>query len=297
MTKQKRNLQKEITQRFIDALENGCVPWIKPWKTDDTNGFPINATNERRYRGINIPILWSTAVSRGFKRDRWLSYRQAQKAGGHVRRGEKGTPVIFYRTIEVPKPDNKATQDDGPHVYKVARSYTLFNVEQCAGLPKKMKGVSEVSSAPSERMTQVDAMVRNTGVKIRHGGAVATYMPKADIICMPPAQAFRNSKHYYSTLLHEMCHWTGHKSRLKRPGIVEDNPFGSLAYAHEELIAEIGSAFLCAEYGIQGDLRHEGYVVDWIKEMKAKPSAIFHAAAAAQTAFQYLVQPANEKAA
>ncbi len=302
MTKQKkkRDLHVEITKRFIKALESDRIPWIKPWRSGGPQAdvFPVNAVNERRYRGINIPILWSSAIERGYTRDRWLTYRQAVKAGGHVRRGEKGTLAVFYRTIEKIPDDDEETDDTGDtKKYRIARSFTLFNVEQCEGLPDEVMGNAIADPTPCEPFPAVDALVELLGVKIRHGGDIATYYAEADVIQMPPAQQFESPGHYYSTLLHELCHWTGHASRLNRPGITEGSCFNSLSYAFEELIAEIGSAFLCAEYGIKGDLRHEEYVTDWVKLMEDKPRAIFQASAAAQSASDYLISSATELAA
>ena len=292
MKRQKnRDLHREVTQRFIDALQKGCVPWIKPWKAsgNSATGFPVNAANERRYRGINVTILWSAAIERGFTRDRWLTYRQAQNAGGYVKRGEKGTPVVLYRTIEAKPTATAQPDDEEPKTFKIARSFVLFNVEQCAGLSRRIMGDAISDTPPSEGFPAVDQLVDRSGAKVRHGGDVATYVPVADVVKMPDAQLFTAPEHYYATLLHELVHWSGHKSRLNRPGIVETHAFNSVSYAFEELIAEIGSAFLCAEYGVRGDLRHEGYVQSWIKIMEDKPNAIFQASSAAQSAFDYLL--------
>lgn len=296
--KKKRDLHREITKRFIDALEADRIPWIKPWKcvSSYADPFPVNAATERRYRGINIPILWSTAIERGYTRDRWLTYRQVMKAGGHVRRGERGTPVVFYRTVET-KTDDNDPESDKPKTFRVARTFTLFNVEQCEALPESIMGKAVIESQPSTEFPDVDAMVSRCGAKIRHGGDTATFLPSADVIQMPPAQIFESPEHYYSTLLHELTHWSGHKKRLNRPGIVETHPFNSQPYAFEELVAEIGSAFLCAEFGIKGDLRHESYVQSWIKLMEDKPRAIFQASAAAQSAFEFLVSIGIEQEA
>ena len=222
------------------------------------------------------------------------------KVGGHVRRGEKGTLVVFYRTIEKISNDDEETDGtEDTKKYRVARSFTLFNVEQCEGLPDEVMGnaIPDPTPRESEAFPAVDALVELLGVKIRHGGDIATYYAEADVIQMPPTQQFESPEHYYSTLLHEMCHWTGHASRLNRPGITEGSCFNSLSYAFEELIAEIGSAFLCAEYGIKGDLRHEEYVQSWINLMEDKPRAIFQASAAAQRAHEYINSVEAEKKA
>ena len=304
MRKQKnRDLHREITKRFIDALKADRVPWIKPWKTDSgsADGFPVNAATGRRYSGINVPILWSSAIERGYGRDRWLTYRQVIKAGGYVRRGEKGTLVVFYRTIEKKKTaDESVLSDDEPKTFRIARSFTLFNVEQCEDLPASIIGdaIVDVLDRGTE-FPDVEELITRCGVKVRHGGNIATYDAAADVIQMPPAQDFESPEHYYATLLHELTHWSGHKKRLNRAAIVESCPYNSRSYAFEELIAEIGSAFLCAEFGITGDLRHESYVADWIKLMEDAPRAIFQASATAQSAFDYLtsIGVEQEKAA
>ena len=294
--KQNRDIHAEITRRFIDSLATGCVPWIKPWDTGSDDGMPVNAATGRRYRGINVPILWGTAIDRGFSRDRWITFRQAQKHGGYVRRGEKGTSAILFRTVEISSDDENELSDAQPRTYKIARAFTLFNVEQCRSLPKAMMGeaVDVSPPQPTSEFSEADAMVKRCGARIRHGGNIATYIPAGDIIHMPAVTSFDAPAHYWCTLMHEMTHWTGHQSRLSRPGIVESHLFNSVSYAFEELIAEIGSAFLCAELNIKGDLRHEGYVASWIKLLEDRPRAIFQAAAAAQAAFDFLNEIGNE---
>ena len=289
--KQKRDLHREITQRFIDALNEGCAPWIRPWEDTGSNvpgEFPVNAATGRRYQGINITLLWQSSAESGYASNRWLTYRQASMAGGHVRRNEKGTRVVFYRTIEKRK---NATDppDSPPETFRVMRAFTLFNVEQCEELPDSVLGEAVACAMPRSGFPDVDALVERCGVPIRHGGNSASYDRKTDAILMPPANSFKSAEHYYCTLLHELCHWTGRQDRLDRPGITARIAIASAGCAYEELIAEIGSAFLCAEFGIRGDLRHEAYVESWIDLMEDKPRAIFQAAAEAQTAADYLI--------
>ena len=296
--KSSNSIFTQITKLFIDALKTGAPPWRKPWsQASPVPGFPVNAATERRYTGINITILWAAAIARGFEQDRWLTIRQVSNAGGRVRRGEKGTTAVLYRNIKIERETKPGEDDEEPtpqsdRSYKIARAFTLFNVEQCTGLPKKISTGQYPKCKQKqtwESHRSADGLVDLCGAKIRHTGSVATYLPTADIICMPPKSAFESTAGYYSTLMHELTHWTGHKSRLNRPGIVESHSFNSVNYAFEELVAEIGSAFLCADYRIFGELRHESYVLSWIKILENDPKAIFSSSAQAWKARNYLI--------
>ena len=294
---QKRDLYKEVTQRFIDALKNGAPPWIKPWSDSVSNTVrPTNAATGRKYSGINITILWAAATAAGYTRDRWLTYNQVSAAGGHVCRGQKGTVAILYRDCDVKRKDDTGAVvldvNDRPmtETIKLVKGFSLFNVEQCDGLPTEtIEGPALVHSQPAWNPHEAaDACLESRNVKIQVRGTNAYYRPREDIIEMPHKTAFNDGEAYYSTLLHEATHWTGHKSRLARPGItVEKTP--SKVYAFEELIAEIGSAFLCAEFGIRGDLRHEGYVLSWIRELEDDSKAIFKASSLAWKARCFLL--------
>lgn len=288
----------QITKIFLEALKNGAPPWRKPWsQSSPAPGFPVNAATERRYSGINITILWAAAIARGFEQDRWLTFNQVSNAGGRVKKGEKGTTAVLFKNINI---ERKTTIDEDEEEralhcerhYKIARAFTLFNVEQCTGLPKKtVAGLYPRCKQKQnwESHHSADYLVRLCGAKIRHTGSIATYLPESDIICMPPKGAFESTAGYYSTLMHELTHWTGHKSRLNRLGIIESHPFNSVSYAFEELVAEIGSAFLCADHRIFGELRHESYVLSWIKILENDPKAIFSSSAQAWKARNYLM--------
>ena len=294
---EKRDLYAEVTQRFVDALKNGAPPWIKPWSDSISNaGRPTNAATGRKYSGINISILWTAAAAAGYTRDRWLTYNQATEVGGHVCRGQKGIVAILYRDYDVQRKDanGAAVLDENGRpmtdTIKLIKGFPLFNVEQCDGLPNEtVEGPAHPHSQPAwNPHLAADACLESRNVKIQVRGTNAFYRPREDIIQMPQKAAFNDGEAYYSTLLHEATHWTGHKSRLARPGItVEETP--SKVYAFEELIAEIGSAFLCAEFGIRGDLRHEGYVLSWIRELEDDPKAIFKASSLAWKARCYLL--------
>ena len=294
----KRDLYKEVTQRFVDALKNGAAPWIKPWSEGASNaGRPTNAVTGREYSGINVTILWTAARASGFERDQWLTFNQAAEAGGHVTRGQKGTLAILYRDVNVKRKDGTGTvvfdESGQPMIdtIKLIKGFTLFNVEQCSDLPTEiLSGQRELAEATeSDSCHQVNEMLARYEIKVKHGGDHAVYDPKGDMIRMPPRQAFVSEHGYYSTLLHETSHWTGHPTRLDRPGIAVARSTEIDVYAYEELIAEIGSAFLCAEFGIRGEMRHEGYVLSWIKALENDSKAIFTSSAAAWKARCYLL--------
>ena len=291
-----QNIFTQVTKVFIDALKTGAPPWRRPWTpTETVPGFPVNAGTERRYSGVNITILWASAIARGYECDRWLTFRQTAKLGARIRKGEKGTMAVLFKKIDAqraPDPDDDDEQNQVNRNYRIARAYTLFNVEQCIGLPAKVaKGNRpKFTLEPDWQSHQhADSLVGLCGAKVRHVGNVATYIPASDVICIPPKGAFHSPAGYYSTLMHELTHWTGHRSRLNRVGIVESYPFQSVGYAFEELVAEIGSAFLCADYQIFGELCHDSYVMNWIKILENDPKAIFRASAQAWKARNYLV--------
>ena len=295
---EKRDLYAEVTQRFVAALKNGAAPWIKPWSEGgSTAGRPTNAVTSREYSGINVTILWTAARASGFERDRWLTFNQAAEAGGHVTRGQKGTLAILYRDYDVQRKDGTGTavfdESGQPMIdtIKLIKGFTLFNVEQCSGLtPEILGGQQEPAEAIEwDPCQKVNEMLARHEIEVKHSGDHAGYDPKGDLIRMPPRQAFVSKHGYYSTLLHETSHWTGHPTRLDRPGIAVARSTELDVYAYEELIAEIGSAFLCAELGVRGEMRHEGYVLSWIKALENDSKAIFTSSAAAWKARSYLL--------
>ena len=295
---EKRDVYAEVTKRFVDALKNGAAPWIKPWSEGVSNASrPTNAVTGREYSGINVTILWTAARANGFVKDQWLTFNQATEAGGHVTRGQKGTLAILYRDVNVKRKDGAGTvllDESGKPVLdtvKLIKGFTLFNVEQCSSLPTEILCGQRESAEATEwdSCQKVDEMLSGHEIKVKHGGEHAVYDPKGDLIRMPQRQAFVSQDGYYSTLLHETSHWTGHPTRLNRPGIAAVKSTELDVYAYEELIAEIGSAFLCAEFGVRGEMRHEGYVLSWIEALENDSKAIFTSSAAAWKARCYLI--------
>lgn len=298
----KRDLYQEITDEIIAALEKGVVPWVKPWDPAHDSvmaGYPANALTGRPYHGVNVPLLWMRQSMRGFSSHRWLTFRQAKEVGAHVRRGEKGSLVTFFKPLRKQETDaagNPVYDDDGEPVERtvpVLKGFTVFNVDQVEDLPARYRDPGPTDDSAPEPVAAADAVVAASGATIREGGPEAGYVPGADIIRMPPAPAFTTSAGYYATLLHELTHWTGHADRLAREGIVHFQGFGSTSYAFEELVAELGGAFLCAETGIQGDLRHEGYIASWLKVLRDDKRAIFKASTRAKEATEYLMGQAD----
>ena len=298
-----KSLYQKITDQFIEALKTGAPPWIKPWSEDiPYTDRPTNAVTDRKYTGVNVTILWISAASRGFARDRWLTFNQVSAVGGKVSRGQKGTVAVLYRDIEVVRKDFRGfhvMNDSGQpemDTIKLIRGFTLFNVEQCSGLPQDIStGPVVKTKIPNWKLHQAaDNLIISNGINIRHDNDNAYYSPKRDFIRMPPKAAFKSTAGYYSTLMHELTHWTGHASRLNRRGIAFPTDGEPKAYAFEEMIAEIGSAFLCAEFGIRGELLHESYLLSWIRDLDYDPKAIFASSAQAWKARNFLLDKNNQ---
>ena len=283
-----QDLYQRVTEKIISQLETGQpLPWIKPWKTT-SEPFPVNAKTTRPYRGINVLMLQLEAQSRGFCRNRWVTYRQAQELGGQVRKGAKGSPVILYRPLEpsassVPLTERDPLQSNDKRA--VMRTFSVFNIEEVDGLQESSQPTPVADGWPPVMIAE--GIFYDSGASFRYGGDRAFYRPKDDSIQLPEKQAFRSREDFYSTALHELVHWTGHRSRC-------DRPFGQAyaddVYAMEELIAELGAAFLCAHCQLDGEVQHTSYVASWLRILKANNRAIFSAAAKAQVAVDYLLK-------
>jgi antirestriction protein ArdC len=281
------NLYAEVTARVIAELEQGRLPWVQPWEGAACGcTMPENGATGRRYSGINVLILWSAVIERGYGSQRWLTFRQALGLGGNVRRGEKGTTVCYADRF-TPRAEVERARDKNRDARQIAflKRFTLFNVDQCDGLPEELTRVVEL---PAERETipRAEALIAATGADFRIGGSHAFYAPDLDYVQVPPQQAFREQINFYRTVLHELGHWTGHASRLGRDF---SGGFGSAAYAREELVAEMASAFTCASLSIQPTVRHADYVGAWLAVLREDEKAIFRAASLASKAADYLL--------
>ena len=263
-----------VTNRIIENLEKGCIPWIKPWHTENTLDKNIKTGNE--YNGINRIILGMS----GYQSNVWGSFKQWKDLGANVKLHEKGTAIVFYKPVS----GVKVTSEGDEIIYNsVFTTSYIFNAEQVEGIEIKPRNIED---KPFLNNVDIDNMVLNTGANIRHSGNSAYYRPSEDYINMPVKSDFNDEAGYYATLLHELTHWSGAKHRLDR---TKGKRFGDTAYAFEELIAELGSAFLCEKYAVKGDIRHEGYIQSWLKALKNDNKMIFKASAYAQKSTDYIV--------
>lgn len=280
-------LYGEVTARIVAELERGSLPWVRPWDASRCPcTMPMNALSGRSYSGINVLILWAAGIEGGFGAQRWLTYRQAEAAGGHVRRGEKGT-VICYADRFTPKDEAEQARGEDRAARTIAflKRFTVFNVDQCEGLPDELTSLP-VPLDPVLAIAEADRVIASSGADFRIGGGEAFYAPVQDYVQVPPQAAFPDPVNWYRTALHELGHHTGHKSRLNRD---QSGAFGSAAYAKEELVAEMAAAFTCASIGIVPTVRHSDYIGAWLAVLKADEKAIFRAASAASKAADYLL--------
>ena len=279
------DLYQAVTDRIVAALEAGTPPWIRPW-SGGFEGVPVNAGSNRPYRGINRVLLTLEAFARGYRSNAWLTYRQARELGGQVRGGQRGVQVVFYRLRDVPqaRADERSEDEPKPRVIPLLRAYTVFNVSQVDGLPERF--TPQTPSQPAwEPHNEAERLLKASGARIEHGGGMAFYSPLDDRIVIPAREAFKDAGAYYATQLHELVHWTGHPTRLDRQ---LGRRFGEAAYAAEELIAEMGGAFLCAACRVEGKLQHAEYIGEWVKVLKNDRRAIFTASTKAQQAADYI---------
>lgn len=268
-------IYQQVTDRIIAELEKGAAPWIKPWSTYTANEDQ-NIVSKKNYSGINRLILGMS----GFSMPYWASFKQWQELGATVKKGEKGTMIVFY------KPVNKETINDAGEVektgYSCLKSYYVFNIDQVEGF-EITKPVAE--EKPFNPVPALEDRILKTGANIKHGSNAAFYRRNEDSIHLPNKTDFKSESDYYATALHELIHWSGAPHRLDRE---KGKRFADAAYSFEELVAELGAAFLCQDYSITGDLRHADYIGSWLKCLKDDNKAIFNAAALAQKAADYI---------
>ena len=274
------NLYQDVTDRILSQLENGFAPWVKPWSATPGQNIPHNAATGRPYSGCNVILLW---LSQGrFASPRFMTFKQAKDLGGNVRKGEHGFTVYFVKPMTAKPKDG---EQDGK-TFTMLKAYTVFNVDQCENLPEKITNPAPVKPRQTdERDATIDEFLAASGATIKEGFGEAYYAPGADFISMPAFAAFKSAATFYGVTFHELAHWTGHKARLDRDF---SGRFGTQAYAAEELVAELTSAFLCAEFDIDGEMRHAAYIANWIALLKSDAKAFMTAASKAQAAADYL---------
>jgi len=285
----KTDVYKRITSRIVADLEQGVRPWLKPWNAEHAAGRitrPLRF-NGIPYQGINVLMLWGEAVAKGYTGPIWITFKQAMELGGHVRKGEHGSLVVYADRIRKTELDVD-TGEEAEREIPFLKGYTVFNVEQIEGLPAHFYAVTAPRLDPVHRIERADAFFAATGAQIMHGGGEACYIQRTDLIHMPCIDVFRDAESYYATLAHEVTHWTKHGKRLDRE--FGRKRWGDEGYAMEELVAELGAAFLSADLGLTPEPRddHAAYIASWLKVLKNDKRAIFTAASHAQRAADYL---------
>jgi antirestriction protein ArdC len=283
------SLYDDITNKIIAELEAGRVPWVQPWGTAAAKAplaMPANAATGRQYSGINVLILWGAVIDHGFPVQSWLTFRQALSLGGNVRKGERGTTVVYADRF-ISDDEKRRAQETGDEAQAIPflKRFTVFNVAQCEGLPDDL-AVAPPAPEPGTIEPRVEALIKATGIDFRIGGNRAFYMPAADYVQVPPPQAYFETINWHRTALHELGHATGHESRLGRDF---SGSFGSKKYAFEELVAEMNAAFCCASIGIIPTVRHADYIGSWLEVLHEDNRAIVRAASQASKAADWLL--------
>ena len=282
------DLYTRVTERVIADLEHGVRPWLKPWNAGHAAGritLPLRH-NGTPYRGINILLLWGEAMTNGYTSPLWMTFKQALALGAHVRKGEHGAMVVYADRFT--RTETDADGNGAEREIPFLKAYTVFNVAQIEGLPAHYYARPEAKADKLELIESAEGFCAATGAVIRHGGNMAYYAPGPDVIQLPVPEAFRDAESYAATKAHELTHWTKHPSRLDRD--FGGKRFGDTGYAREELVAELGAAFLCADLGITPEPRedHASYLAHWLELLREDKRAIFSAASHAQRAVDFL---------
>lgn len=280
------HIYETITNRIIESLESGRIPWRRQWTVSAKNGggpMPYNFTNGKRYRGINVMSL----LCSGYSSNGWGTYKQAQAKGYQVRKGERSTPVVWW---SFPDRNNPAEKDRAPF----AKFYSVFNLEQMDGVPQELPldAVEEFSPIETAETIANAYMESASHPALGYGGSDAYFSPSKDLVQMPPRDSFKSPEGFYSVLFHEFVHSTGIKSRLNRSELTQMVRFGDLEYSKEELTAEFGAAFLCGEAGISNDelvTNSVSYIAGWLEKLRSDKSFAVQAAQRAQRAADYII--------
>jgi antirestriction protein ArdC len=283
------SLYDEITSKIIAELEAGRVPWVQPWGTAAAKApiaMPRNAATGRQYSGINVLILWGAVIERGYPAQSWLTFRQALSVGGNVRKGERGT-IVVYADRFVPEDERQRSRETGEDAKAIPflKRFTVFNSAQCENLPEAITAAAP-PPPPGLIELRVEALIRATGVDFRIGGDRAFYAPGPDFVMVPPPHAYFEPINWHRTALHELGHATGHPSRLSRDLSAS---FGTKNYAFEELVAEMNAAFCCVSLGIVPTVRHADYIGSWLEVLREDNRAIVRAASQASKAADWLL--------
>ncbi len=283
------SLYDEITDKIMAELEGGRVPWAQPWGSAAAKAplaMPKNAATGRQYSGINVLILWGAVIEHGFPGQSWLTFRQALALGGNVRKGERGTTVVYADRF-TPEDERRRARETGEEAQAIPflKRFTVFNAAQCENLPEEIAATAPPPE-PGLIEPRVEALIEATGIDFRIGGNRAFYVPAQDYVMVPPPQAFFEPINWHRTALHECSHASGAPQRLNRD---LSGSFGSKKYAFEELVAEISAAFCCAALGIVPTVRHADYIGSWLEVMREDNRAVVRAASQASKAADWLL--------
>jgi len=287
MNPELKDLYQRVTDQIVKAIETGAADWKMPWhQTGSENFTPINAQTKKPYRGVNILSLWAAADANGYPTGLWATYKQWQELGAQVKKGEKATLVVFWKFSDRDRDEDAGEGEEREeHTSRgvLARGYSVFNAAQVDGY--QAPAVPTIPQA--QRIESAESFFGALGADIRHGGGRAFYSPASDHIQMPNFEVFKDAVAYYAVLAHESTHWTGAPQRLNRN---LTGRFGTNSYAAEELVAELGAAFICAALGLCNEPRqdHAAYLNSWLQVLKSDKKAIFTAASKAQAAADWM---------
>lgn len=284
----KQDIYQKVTDKIIADLEQGELTWLKPWSAGNLDGRIVKPLrhNGMAYSGINVLMLWGAGLEAGFISPYWMTFKQAKELGAHVKKGERGNQVVYANTLTKTEEQEDGSEEERKIPFM--KAYTVFNVEQIEGLPEHYYAKPEPVIEEAQRIDHADKFFAASGANVRHGGNRAFYSGGSDHVQMPPFECFHSPESYYATLAHELTHWTKHPKRLDRE--FGRKKWGDEGYAREELVAELGAAFLCADLGLtpEAGTDHAAYIQSWLKVLKDDKRAIFSAAAHAQRAADIL---------
>jgi antirestriction protein ArdC len=272
-----------VNSRILELLEQGTVPWRKTW--NGVEGIPKSLISKKAYRGINSFVLGCMPYDSSY----WMTFKQCQEKGGRVRKGEKSSPVIFWKWLDRKEADVDSTDTDTGKI-PMLRFYSVFNLEQTEGIAAPPTTEIINTYTPIEKAEQIIAGMP-LRPEIKHGGGRAAYSPMLDYVKLPVQSSFEKPEEYYSTCFHELSHATGHASRVGRKGVLEPSYFGSHEYSKEELVAEMSACFLCGHAGIENTIieNSAAYIAGWLKALKNDKTLLIHAASQAQKASDYIL--------
>ena len=284
----RQDVYAEVTATIIRQLEAGRLPWVQPWAANASTGsmMPHNASTGRAYSGVNVLLLWSAQMEAGYSSAAWMTFNQARELGGCVRKGSKGRMIVYAdRFTPASEKERAVKEGDEAQSRFFLKRHTVFNVAQIDGLPDRFSVEPELVGE-RQQIEAAERLIEASGVEFRIGGDKAYYVPALDFVQVPDQRRFADQVNFYRTVCHELCHATGHKSRLDRNLLTID---GLKDRAREELVAEMGSAFVCASLTIVPTVRHADYIGSWLEVLKNDNRAIFKAASAASKAADWLL--------